>query len=130
MHRPRLLSDNGSSYVSGDLAKAHGQLPWRELRLVTVLTSVTGFLFPIHGFTPALGVGIVSCAILVIALFAYYRERLIGAWRWIYVATAIASLAHALLEKLPLGQAGLMEFQLTPLGPMSPLGSLISAPAN
>ena len=58
----------------------------------TVLTSVTGFLFPIHGFTPALGVGIVSCAILVIALFAYYRERLIGAWRWIYVATAIASL--------------------------------------
>src|SRR5271169_2313039 len=60
--------------------------------LTTVLTSVTGFLFPIHGFTPALGVGIVSCIILVEALFAYYGKHLIGAWRWIYVVTAIASL--------------------------------------
>ena len=36
----------------------------------TALTSVTGFLFPIHGFTPALGVGIVACVILAVALFA------------------------------------------------------------
>jgi len=58
----------------------------------TVLTSVTGFLFPIHGFTPALGVGIFSCVILAIALVAYYFKRLTGAWRWIYVITAIAAL--------------------------------------
>jgi hypothetical protein len=58
----------------------------------TALTSVTGFLFPIHGFTPALGVGIVACVILVVALFALYKERLAGAWRWIYVITAIVSL--------------------------------------
>jgi hypothetical protein len=58
----------------------------------TVLTSVTGFLFPIHGFTPALGVGIVSSVVLVIALYAYYRQRLTGAWRWIYVVTAITAL--------------------------------------
>jgi len=58
----------------------------------TVLTSVTGFLFPIHGFTPALGVGIVSCIILAVALFAYYGKHLTGAWRWIYVVTAVASL--------------------------------------
>ncbi|MGA8613119.1 MAG: hypothetical protein WB760_15755 [Xanthobacteraceae bacterium] len=57
-----------------------------------VLTSVTGFLFPIHGFTPALGVGIVSCVLLAIALFAYYSKHLTGAWRWIYVVTAIVSL--------------------------------------
>jgi hypothetical protein len=38
--------------------------------------------------------------------------------------------AKALLEKLPLGVAGLMEFQLTPLGPISPIGSLIKPPAN
>jgi hypothetical protein len=38
--------------------------------------------------------------------------------------------ARALLEKLPLGQAGLMEFQLTQLGPVSPLASLIGAPAK
>jgi hypothetical protein len=60
--------------------------------LTTALTSVTGFLFPIHGFTPALGVGIVGSVILVVALFALYKEHLVGAWRWIYVITAVASL--------------------------------------
>jgi hypothetical protein len=33
--------------------------------------------------------------------------------------------AHALLEKLPLGQAKLMEFDLIPLGPLSPLNFLL-----
>jgi hypothetical protein len=36
--------------------------------------------------------------------------------------------AHALLDKLPLGQAGLMEFKIVPLAPLSPLGMLLSAP--
>ena len=58
----------------------------------TILTSVSGFLFPIHGFTPALGVGIIACIILAVALFAYYGKHLTGAWRWIYVVTATASL--------------------------------------
>src|SRR5215467_2036665 len=57
----------------------------------TALTSVTGFLFPIHGFTPALGVGIVACMVLAVALFALYKEHLVGAWRWIYVIAAVAS---------------------------------------
>jgi uncharacterized membrane protein len=60
--------------------------------LTTVLTSVTGFLFPIHGFTPGLGVGIISCVILMIALYANYGKHLTDAWRWIYVITAIAAL--------------------------------------
>ena len=34
--------------------------------------------------------------------------------------------AHDLLDKLPLGQAGLMEFQLIPLGPLSPLRALLN----
>jgi len=58
----------------------------------TALTSVTGFLFPIRGFTAALGVGIVACVILAVALFALYKERLVGAWRPIYVIAAIVSL--------------------------------------
>jgi hypothetical protein len=58
----------------------------------TALTSLTGFLFPIKGFTPALGVGIVACVILAVALFALYKARLAGQWRWIYVITAIVSL--------------------------------------
>jgi hypothetical protein len=60
--------------------------------VTTILTSVTGFLFPIHGFTPALGVGIFSCIILAVALIAYYGRQLIGVWRWIYVVTAVAAL--------------------------------------
>ncbi len=34
--------------------------------------------------------------------------------------------AQALLARLPFGQAGLMEFQIIPLGPISPLGLLLS----
>lgn len=60
--------------------------------VTTILTSVTGFLFPIGGFTPALGVGALSCVILALALFAYYGAHLRGAWRWIYVVTAIVAL--------------------------------------
>jgi hypothetical protein len=36
--------------------------------------------------------------------------------------------ARELLAKLPLGQGGLMEFQIIPLGPLSPLRSLLSVP--
>ena len=60
--------------------------------LTTILTSATGFLFPIKGFTPAIGVGIVSLVILAIALLALYGRYLAGAWRWIYVVSAVAAL--------------------------------------
>lgn len=38
--------------------------------------------------------------------------------------------AKALLDKLPLGQAGLMEFQFIPLGPLSPLRALLAEPSK
>ena len=66
---------------------------WTGLFLgMTVLTSATGFLFPITGFTPALGVGAISLALLTGALFALYAQHLDGPWRWIYVVTAVAAL--------------------------------------
>ena len=72
---------------------AHRLPGWTALFLVTtILTSVTGFMFPIHGFTPALGVGIISLVILAVALLALYSKHLAGAWRWIYVATAVTAL--------------------------------------
>lgn len=58
----------------------------------TVLTSVTGFLFPFHGFTPAIGVGILSLILLAFAILALYRYHLSGGWRKAYVITALASL--------------------------------------
>jgi hypothetical protein len=60
--------------------------------LTTILTSVTGFLFPISGFTPAIGTGILSLVALAFALLGLYVFRLAGAWRWIYVVTAVIAL--------------------------------------
>ena len=58
----------------------------------TVLTSVTGFLFPLSGVTPAVVVGILSLIVLALALAALYVFRLGGAWRWLYVVTAFTAL--------------------------------------
>lgn len=58
----------------------------------TALTTITGFLFPITTFTPALGTGIVSSVLLIAAYAALYAFRLAGPWRWIYATTAIAAL--------------------------------------
>jgi len=38
--------------------------------------------------------------------------------------------AHALLEALPLGRAGMMTFEIIPLGPLWPLGLMLREPAN
>jgi magnesium-transporting ATPase (P-type) len=66
---------------------------WTKLFLITtVATSVTGFLFPFHGFTPAIGVGIISLVVLAVAIFARYGRNLAGSWRWIYVVTAMIAL--------------------------------------
>lgn len=60
--------------------------------VTTVLTSVTGFMFPSSGFTPAQGVGALSLVVLAAALAALYAFHLAGAWRWIYVVTALTAL--------------------------------------
>ena len=61
--------------------------------ITTILTSVTGFLFPFKTFgSPAHIVGTISLLILAIALFALYAGNLVGPWRWIYVSTAMVAL--------------------------------------
>ena len=66
---------------------------WTEWFLITtVLTSVTGFFFPFHGFTPAYAVGGISLVVLAIAIFARYRRQLAGPWRWLYVIGAMIAL--------------------------------------
>ena len=66
---------------------------WTKWFLITtVLTSVTGFFFPFHGFTPAHGVGIMSLLVLAVAIFVRYPRQLAGGWRWIYVVTAVIAL--------------------------------------
>jgi hypothetical protein len=60
--------------------------------LFTILTSATGFLFPFNGVTPGIIIGILSLLLLAIACIALYGMKLSGAWRWIYVLTALISL--------------------------------------
>jgi hypothetical protein len=66
---------------------------WTLVFLVmTVLTSVTGFGFPFDHVRPSHVVGAVSLVFLAVALFALYVQHLAGAWRWIYVISAIIAL--------------------------------------
>lgn len=65
---------------------------WTMLFLsTTVLTSVTGFFFPIEKLTPGLVVGVLSLLILAVATVALYRFRLGGRWRAAYVVSAVAA---------------------------------------
>jgi hypothetical protein len=75
------------------LLKGRGYGGWTALFLVTtILTSVTGFPLPPFGFDPPRMVGILSLVLLVVAVAGYYLFHLAGAWRWIYVVTAMAAL--------------------------------------
>src|SRR6202034_1753276 len=60
--------------------------------LTTILTSATGFLFPVEKLLPSHIIGILSLVLLAIACIALYGMKLSGAWRWIYVLTAMIAL--------------------------------------
>ncbi|ATE66881.1 hypothetical protein [Rhizorhabdus dicambivorans] len=58
----------------------------------TILTTLTGFLFPFAGMTPAIITGIVSTGALAIALVAIGPFKRRGVWRRIYTASAAFAL--------------------------------------
>jgi hypothetical protein len=58
----------------------------------TILTNATGFMFPFKELLPSHMVAILSLVLLAIACIALYGARLAGAWRPVYVVTALASL--------------------------------------
>jgi hypothetical protein len=63
---------------------------WTALFLLTtVATSVTGFGFPFDHLLPSHIVGIISLAVLAIAIVGRYVFHLAGAWRWVYVVAAV-----------------------------------------
>jgi len=85
--------------IAAGLVAVRGMLGSRVLRAVTalflgttLLTSLTGFLFPIHGVTPGIVIGILSVILLLAAVLALYSFHLTGAWRWIYVVCSIIAL--------------------------------------
>jgi hypothetical protein len=60
--------------------------------VTTILTSVTGFFFPVERLLPSHIVGIISLVVLAVSLVALYVRRLAGASRWVYVSTAVFAL--------------------------------------
>jgi hypothetical protein len=70
----------------------YGLLTSRRLRILTslffvstVLTSLTGFLFPFKGVTPGIIIGILSIIALALAIVGLYVRKLDGSWRTTYV---------------------------------------------
>ena len=67
--------------------------PWTGIFLATtVLTSVTGFFFPVDGLKPSHIVGIISLVFLAAAVLGLYAFGLRGPWRWVYVISAVVAL--------------------------------------
>src|SRR6478736_2041425 len=60
--------------------------------ITTILTSVTGFLFPFKAFGPPHAFGVISLVALVFTVLGLYTYRLMGRWRGIYVSTAVLAL--------------------------------------
>jgi hypothetical protein len=92
---------------------------WTALFLVTTIaTSATGFLFQSPSVDPARIVGVISLIVLAGAVAALYIYHLRGAWRSVYISTAI--LALYLNAFVGVAQA----FQKIPfLHALAPLGS-------
>jgi len=82
----------GFVVVSGLLSarRLDGWTKW--FLIAAVATTVTGFFFPFHGFTPAIGLGIITIPVLALTIYARYAKQLAGSWRWLYVIGATLSL--------------------------------------
>jgi hypothetical protein len=66
---------------------------WTGLFLATtVLTSITGFMFPFEKVTPGIKLGIISLVVLAVAIAARYAFHMTGAWRGIYAVGATLAL--------------------------------------
>jgi hypothetical protein len=100
--------------IGGRLSKG-----WTWLFLfTTILTSVTGFGFPVTGLMPSHIFGVISLAVLALALYALYSKHLAGTWRWIYVVTS----AIALYLNCFVGVVQAFQ-KLPPLQPLAPTQS-------
>jgi hypothetical protein len=82
----------GLAVLFGLLGSSHLPTMTAIFLLFTILTSVTGFMFPFTQLLPSHMIGILSLVLLAVACVALYVMKLAGAWRRIYVVTALLSL--------------------------------------
>lgn len=95
--------------VAMGLLRQGAAKPWTIVFLgATVLTSVTGFLFPFERFGDSHWVGLISLIVLAAAIAAQYLFRYHGSWRWIYAVAALLAfylnvfvLVAQLFKKIP-----------------------------
>jgi hypothetical protein len=76
----------------GWLKSEPSRTPTAIFLATTILTSVTGFLFPFTKLLPSHIVGIISLVLLAFATLALYGKHLSGIWRPTYTVTALLSL--------------------------------------
>jgi len=95
--------------VAMGLLRAGATKFWTVVFLATtVLTSITGFLFPFSNFGDSHWVGLISLIVLAAAIAAQYLFRYRGSWRWIYAVAALLAfylnvfvLVAQLFKKVP-----------------------------
>jgi hypothetical protein len=79
--------------VMAELLTSRSSSGWTTIFFATtIVTSASGFLFPFSKLLPSHIVGIISLALLAIALFAFYIQQMHGLWRQVYIVTALLSL--------------------------------------
>jgi hypothetical protein len=81
---------SGLVVMYGFLTNQSLNWPTAMFLTTTALTSLTGFLFPFMGVTPAVKLGIISLLLLTVTVVTRYPLHL--RWRKTYVITACAAL--------------------------------------
>lgn len=80
-------------FVVGGLASGKRLDGWIGIFLVTtLLTNITGFLFPFRVLMPSHILGGISLLIIPVCLYALYGKQLEGGWRKVFVITAVTAL--------------------------------------
>jgi hypothetical protein len=85
--------------IASGLVVVYGLLTARRLPawtaiffVTTALASLTGFLFPFHGMTLSIEMGIPTLAVLMLAAIDRYTGMFAGMWRHTYVVSVMIAL--------------------------------------
>ncbi|WP_254506501.1 hypothetical protein [Anatilimnocola floriformis] len=78
--------------VTAGFLRGHSLDRWNAWFLgTTIVTSLSGYLFPVDRVLPSHILGVISLVVLAVAVDARFRHSLAGWWRPTYVASAMAA---------------------------------------
>ena len=93
--------------VGGFMAGARREGVTAVFLITTILTNATGFGFPSDKLLPSHVVAALSLVLLAVCVVARYVKHLEGAWRRVFVITAVAFLLHTLFSSAAESLAGI-----------------------